>query len=381
MDAPLGIRYVDTPAVLDALCVELAGHPWLALDTEFIREDTYFPKLCMIQVAIPGITACIDTLALPRLGPLLERLHDPAVTKILHASHQDMEIFYHLSDGRLPGPVFDTQLAAPLLGGPGQASYAGLVSEILGIKLDKAHARTDWSRRPLSQEQIEYAADDVRYLGPLYLELRTRLVALGRLEWLEEDCLAVCDPARYENTPEAAWKRVRGARYLAGPQLRLLRMLAAWREVAARAENRPRGWLLRDDALLDIANSAPHSREQLAELPSVSRRAAERHGAAVLEIIRSAPAVDSPDDEAVAGTERLTDQEKSLLRRMTGLVRRKAGELSVDAAAIATRRDLLELLRGEPTSPLLSGWRRTVIATELLDLLPDEARNRIRASD
>ncbi len=377
MDAPLALQYIDTSAALDALCAELAGHPWLALDTEFIREDTYFPKLCMIQVAIPGITACVDTLVLPQLDPLLERIHDPAITKIFHASHQDMEIFYHLSAGRLPGPVFDTQLAAPLLGAPGQASYASLVSDMLGVTLDKAHARTDWSRRPLSKEQIQYAADDVRYLGPLFLELRDRLVARGRLEWLQEDCLAVCDPRRYDNPPETAWKRIRGVHDMTGAQHRLLRALAAWREITARAEDRPRGWLLRDDALVDIARVAPQSREQLADLRSVPRKAVERYGAALLEITCSVPAGDSKaGDSAFAGGERLTDQEKSLLKRMTELVRRKAAEHSIDPAAIATRRDLLELLHGRRAAPLLKGWRQDIIGADLLKLLPAGTRDR-----
>lgn len=367
MDAPLALRYIDTTAALDVLSAELAGHPWLALDTEFIREDTYFPKLCLIQVAVPGITACIDTLALPRLDPLLERIHDPAITKIFHASHQDMEIFYYLSGGRLPCPVFDTQIAAPLLGAPGQASYASLVSEMLGVTLDKAHARTDWSRRPLSKEQIEYAADDVRYLGPLFLELRDRLAARGRLEWLQEDCLAVCDPARYDNPPETAWKRIRGIHDMTGAQHRRLQALAAWREITARAEDLPRGWLLRDDALLDIARVAPHNREQLADLRSLPRKAVDRHGATLLDIVRSVPTDDS--DAVFSGGERLTDLEKTRLKRMTELVRRMAAENSIDPAAIATRRDLLELLHGKRVSPLFKGWRQGFIGAELLKLL------------
>lgn len=369
------LGYVDTPDALDALCAGLAGQPWLALDTEFIREDTYFPKLCLIQVAVPGITACVDTLALPHLDPLLTLIHDPAVTKVLHASHQDMEIFYHLGNGHLPAPVFDTQLAAPLLGLPAQASYASLVSELLGVTLDKAHARTDWCRRPLSQAQIEYAADDVRYLGPLHLALRDRLAALDRLAWLEEDCALVSDPARYEHPPEVAWKRVRGAQYLTEAQHCILRALAAWRETTARAADLPRGWLLRDDALLDIARVAPRTREALEALGTVPHKAAARYGATVLELVARVPAAADPEAPPYAGAERLTTAQKTLLKRMTDLVRRTATELTIDPAAIAARRDLLELLvEGGGTSPLLRGWRRAVVGEALLALLPAAAR-------
>ncbi len=370
MDAPRALQYIDTRAGLESLCARLAGHDWLALDTEFIREDTYFAKPCLIQVAVPGITACVDTLALPDPGPLLARLLDPEVTKVLHASHQDMEIFYHLCDGRLPAPVFDTQLAAPLVGLAGQASYASLVSEVLGVSLDKAHARTDWSRRPLSPEQIDYAADDVRWLGPLFLELRRRLVALDRLEWLEEDCAAISDPARYANPPGDAWKRIRGAVQFNGSQHQMLRALAAWRETRARNENRPRGWLLRDDALLDLARLLPSSQAELEAIRTLPPKTAARHGPALLDLAREARTGAADDGATPPDTERLSDEEKKTLKRLGERVRRKAAELSIDPAAIAARRDLLALLHGDPAAALLRGWRRGVVGEELLTLLP-----------
>lgn len=370
MDAPRALDYIDTRAGLETLSAGLAGHDWLALDTEFIREDTYFARPCLIQVAVPGITACVDAIALPDLEPLLARILDPKTTIVLHASHQDMEIFYHLCDTRLPSRVFDTQLAAPLVGLPGQASYAALVGDLLGISLDKAHARTDWSRRPLSPEQIEYAADDVRWLGPLHLELRRRLVGLGRLEWLEEDCAAISDPARYANPPEDAWKRVRGAIQLNAAQHCVLRALASWREVRARNENRPRGWLLRDDALLDIARLRPSTRAELEAIRTLPPKTAARHGPALLELVETAAgtAIDGETDHAAA--ERLSDEEKKSLKQMGERVRRKAADLSIDPAAIATRRDLIALLRGDHAAALLKGWRRGVIGEELLTLLP-----------
>ncbi len=374
MDAPRALHYIDTRAGLESLCAQLAGHDWVALDTEFVREDTYFAQPCLIQVAVPGLVACVDTIALPDPAPLLERLHDPALIKVLHAGHQDMEIFYHLCDGRLPAPIFDTQLAAPLAGLAGQASYAALVSEVLDVRLEKAHARTDWRRRPLSPAQIEYAADDVRYLGPLHLELRSRLVALGRLDWLQEDCAALSDPARYANPPEDAWKRLRAAVQLNGGQQRVLRALAAWRETRARNEDRPRGWLLRDDALLDIARLQPSTPAELAAIPTLPPKTAARHGAALLELVRTAVAASAAAGDAdTPGADRLSDEDKKLLKRLGDRVRRKAAELAIDPAAIATRRDLLALLHGETEIALLQGWRRGVVGEELLTLLPTGA--------
>lgn len=364
------IAYVDTDASLDALCRALDGHPWLALDTEFIREDTYYPRPCLLQVATPDVTACIDTIALSSPTPLFTHLDDTTVTKVLHAGHQDMEIFTCLRQGHLPAPIFDTQIAAALLGWPGQSSYATLVRDVLDVALDKGHARTDWSRRPLSPEQLEYAADDVRYLGPLYLELERRLVAQGRLAWLHEDCAALSDPSRYDNPPEQAWRRVRGIRYLTPPQQAILCALTAWRETTARDRNRPRGWILRDDVLLEIARRAPRQQEQLQEVPAIPRKALERHGKTLIEIVRDARVGDDSDPGEIISLDPgpPTAAEKSLLKRMTQLVRSRATELSIDPGAIAARRDLVDLMQGRPPAQLMQGWRRDVIGSELIRL-------------
>jgi ribonuclease D len=171
---------------LESLAAQLREHGWFALDTEFIREKTYWPKLCLIQVATPLRLACIDPLPRDSLEPLLDVLDDRSVTKVLHAAEQDLETFHHLS-GRMPQPLFDTQIAAPLLGYPEQAGYARLVESVLGVKLSKGHARTDWTERPLPADALAYAADDVRYLVPLYESLHAGLAERGRLEWLADD--------------------------------------------------------------------------------------------------------------------------------------------------------------------------------------------------
>lgn len=360
------VCYVDTPDSLRDLCDALKGHDWIALDTEFMREDTYYPRLCLLQLATSSTIACVDPLALTaaQLEPLLDILYDRSVTKVFHACHQDMEIF-HLLRNELPAPVFDTQVAAPLLGYPVQASYARLVEDLLNVRLEKAHTRTDWTKRPLSSEQLDYAADDVRYLGPLYLDLRRRLEERGMLEWLREDFAATTEPARYRSDPGAAWQRVRGTLRMSGQQLAVLRELAAWRESAAQRANRPRGWLLRDEALIEIATRMPARIEELEQIPGVSRQMVSRYGTVLLA------AVATGRDSNLAPAQRgkpaaLNPAEQSLFTRMTEATARRAAELGIDAATLASRNDLVDMIRGNEPCRLLAGWKRAAIGEELL---------------
>ncbi|MDX9741694.1 MAG: ribonuclease D [Gammaproteobacteria bacterium] len=368
ISAPLHASYIDTPEGLDDLCSALKGQPWIALDTEFMREDTYYPRLCLLQLAAPGTIACVDPLALTQaqLDPLLDILYESSVTKIFHACHQDMEIF-HLLRNELPSPVFDTQIAAPLLGYPVQASYARLVEEVLGTKLEKAHTRTDWSRRPLSSEQLDYAADDVRFLGPLYLDLRRRLEERGMLAWLEEDFTATTGPTRYRSDPQSAWLRVRGTQRMSGQQLAVLRELAAWRESAAQRANRPRGWLLRDDALIEIASRMPAGIEELQEIRGLSRQMLNRHGEALLTAIAAGRKA-SPAPTPRGRPAPLDEAEERLYTGMSQATARRAAELGIDAATLASRGDLVDLIRGNEPCRLLSGWKRAAIGEELLRL-------------
>lgn len=357
--------YVDTAAGLQTLCSALAGQSWIAVDTEFMREDTYYPRLCLLQLAAPGIVACVDPIALPQIDSLLDILYDPAVTKVFHACHQDMEIF-HLLRGDLPAPVFDTQIAAPLLGYPVQVSYARLVEEVLGVQLEKAHTRADWSRRPLTPEQIDYAADDVRFLGGLHVELKERLEARSMLAWLAEDFAATSDPARYRSDPQAAWLRVRGTQRMSGRQLAVLRELAAWREAAARRANRPRGWLLRDEVLIDIATRMPGRIEELQEIRGLTRQTLNRQGEALLAAV--ATGLKAEPAAARSRPAPLDQTEEALYARLAETTAQKAAELGVDTATLASRGDLVDLLRGNEPCRLLSGWKRSAIGEELLRL-------------
>ena len=283
------VLYLIDQSALVEFCAELRGAPWLALDTEFIREQTYYPQLCLIQVASTDQIACIDPLALPSLDPLLEVLYDPTVTKVLHAAYQDLEIFYYLR-GAVPMPIFDTQLAAAVLGYGNQMGYANLVQQILGVELEKTHTRVNWRQRPLAPEWLVYAADDVRYLRDIYRQQRAMLAARGELEGLVEHCAALADPARYQPQPQEAWRRIRDHQRLRGVQRAVLRALAAWREEQAVRDDRPRRWILHDGPLLDMARYMPADLESLAQIHGLPPATLRRHGPALLERIATARA-------------------------------------------------------------------------------------------
>ncbi len=356
--------FIDTPAELARLCAQLRGRPWLTLDTEFIRERTYRARLCLVQVASEEVVACIDTQALDDLSPLLDLLFDPATTKVLHAARQDLEIIHDLADGRVPGPVFDTQIAATLAGFGDQVGYAELVRRLLGIELDKSQARTDWSARPLDPEQLKYAADDVRHLRSVYARLRERLEASGRLAWLQDDFAALVDPETYRNDPESAWRKVRGANQLRGHQLAALRALAAWREREAAAADRPRRWVIDDAALLALARSAPIRREQLGKVRGLGEGLIRRHGSDLLDLIRAAREAGA-DAGRPPRPRPLAAAEEASVDALMALVRLQAHRHEVAAATLATRRDLEALVRGERDLPLLRGWRHGLVGDQL----------------
>lgn len=371
---------IDTPEDLTAIAAHLGRCDWFALDTEFIREDTYWPRLCLIQVATDERLACIDPLALDTLGPLLEVLHDPGITKVLHASGQDLEIFHHL-DGRVPAPVFDTQVAAPLLGFPEQAGYGTLVETLLGVRLAKGHARTDWSERPLPADALSYAADDVRYLVPLYREIRDALAARGRLGWLDAELSGLGDAERFERPPEDAWRRLKGIERLPGPGRAVARALAAWREQEARARDLPRGRILRDDALVEVARSLPRDRTQLRRVRALRGAALERHGETLLRLVAEARTQPAPDVER--GGRRpgpLDARGEALVDALSALVRLRAAENDLNPVTIAGRRELTRIATGERAADVLAGWRATLLADELDAMMDGSVALRVGAA-
>ena len=281
-DKPL---LINDASSLAAFCGQMHDHAWLAVDTEFERVNTYYPELCLVQVATDGTVAVIDPLTIPDLEPLFALLYDPSITKVFHAARQDLELFFHLR-GELPAPLFDTQVAASLLGYDEQTGYANLVREVLGVDLPKSQTRTDWKRRPLSHKQLEYAADDVIYLGQLYEILSARLVESGQMSLLEEQCRLLDRPELYEPDPESMWRKIRNreVKKFDRQSMDVIQQLAAWREVTARRENRPRKWIIKDHALVAIARDLPVDRESLSRLEGINDNILKRYAGELLAI-------------------------------------------------------------------------------------------------
>lgn len=372
-ESEVQLLYIDKPHELDELCRRLRGTPWLALDTEFLREKSYYPRLCLLQVANDDLVACIDPIRLPDIEGLLSLLYDPSVVKVLHAARQDMEIFYHLR-GTVPRPLFDTQIAAALLGYGVQIGYASLVREMLGVELHKSHSRTDWSLRPLEPEQLRYAADDVRYLRELYREQRRMLQELGRMEWLQEDFAQLEDPATYEYRADEAWSRIRGHQQLRGVQLAVLRALAGWREEQARRHDRPRKWLLRDDVLLELARRQPGNHQALARIRGLEEGTLRRRGSELLALIREARELPEEQWPRSGERSRLTTRQEGLVEALAALVRLVASESGISPASLATRRDLERLAAGEEGCAVMRGWRRQLCGARLERFLAGRSR-------
>jgi ribonuclease D len=358
-------RLIEAPAELEAALFRLHGAERLALDTEFMRERTYHPQLCLVQIATETDCLLIDPLANLDLSPLYELLQERRRLKILHAARQDLEVLL-LAGGTVPGPLFDTQIAAALLGLPAQVGYAELVARQLGHSIDKGQTRTDWSRRPLTAAQLAYAADDVHHLLTLHTELRTALIANGRETWLAEECVALEDPSLYRTDPFAAWRRLKGLNRLKPQEQAAARALAEWRENRAIESNRPRGWILADEALYAIATRAPQSPAALEEIPALPPGLVKRRGEELIALVLQARACGAP--VAAPPPRRPTAEETACANRLMQAVRDVAATLGIGAEVLATRRDVDALAYGNVSmeaSPLLRGWRRDLLGERL----------------
>jgi len=359
---------VTTPEQLDTAVFRLQGARRIAIDTEFMRERTYWPQLCLVQVASDSDCHLIDPLAGLDLAPLYAALSDRSRPKILHAARQDLEVLLN-AGGAVPGPVFDTQVAAALLGLPPQVGYADLVARQLGHSLDKGQTRTDWSRRPLSEAQLAYAADDVHHLLQLHTELAAALAAQGRAGWHDEECAALEDPRLYRTEPADAWRRLRGLGRLRPAEQAVACALAGWREQRAIASDKPRGWILSDEALYALATLMPASTDDLEQVRALPPATARKRGDELLELIRAAreSARDLPASPAPS---RPTPEQTQRIARLQQRVKDVATGLGTSPEVLATRRDVEGMVLGSPEqSPLLRGWRREVVGLQLLELL------------
>jgi ribonuclease D len=350
---------IDTADALTAFTARAERADALALDTEFMREKTYRAELCLLQVADAREAVCIDPIALD-IAPL-SAVFTSAAVKVMHAARQDLEVLFPVVG--LVRPVFDTQIAAALAGHPAQVGYAELTRRLLGVELSKAHTRADWSRRPLSPAEQEYALDDVRHLLPLRALLLETLDAKGRLSWLKEELAALANPEALRVAPEDAWKKVKGLPGLDPERQRLAQSLAAWRETRAIDRNRPRGWILDDLSLREIVMRLPRSPEALAALPEMQESIVRKCGEELLALVRDANISDPPPP--LPRRERPDPAQLALVKRLADVAASVAQELEISAEVLATRRELEKLAAGKRDVSLLRGWRLEVVGEKL----------------
>jgi ribonuclease D len=360
------VIWIEREDELAGLAHALARSGAIGLDTEFMRERTFFPGLCLLQLAAGAQIWCVDTLRCGSLDPLVPALTAPGHPKIIHSARQDLEAFY-LNVKRVISPIFDTQIAAGCIGLKPQIGYADLVKTLLDVSLPKGQTRTDWSRRPLTAAQLEYAADDVAYLNEVADRLRERLRAFGREQWVIEDCRALEDPSLYEPDPADAWRRLRSLHKLPPAVRARAKVLAVWREKTARQRNLPRGWVLDDEALFRTAESLPATPAALAATLSSRRPMSEALAEDLLEALRDSAS--GAMDTAPAADMRPTPEQKALADRLARVVDAHAAALAISAEILATRGELKALAMGSRDVAALKGWRRAEIGEKLLAAL------------
>jgi ribonuclease D len=352
--------WIDRSDELDALARTLASQSSIGVDTEFLRERTFFPKLCLLQLSAAGQIWCVDTLRVGSLDALMPALTAPGTRKLIHAARQDLEAVY-LTGKQVVSPVFDTQIAAACIGLKPQVGYAELVKTLLDVTIPKGQTRTDWSKRPLTHEQLEYAADDVLYLSAIAEELARRMTELGREHWVREDCLELEDRRLYEPDPAQAWVRLRGIGQLMPEPRARAKIIAIWREGVARERDLPRAWILSDAAIFSIAHADPRTPVALDAVQPMN----EKFAATLLDALNAASGAELDDLEPVQDS-RPTPEQKALLDRLIKIVDARAAELQVSAEVLAPRGELKALAMGRRDTHALGGWRRQEIGARLL---------------
>ena len=352
--------YISDPARLAEWLAACAPSAPLALDTEFERQRTYFAQLCLVQIACAGRIALVDTLALDNLQPLVTILAEPGRRKLLHAARQDLEVLY-FAGLRTIEPLSDTQIAAALAGFDEQIGYAELVHQVLGITLDKSQTRTNWRQRPLSAQQLHYAAEDVRHLAALDTALGERLAALGRTEWLAEECRELCAPTLIDPPVADAWQRVKGLPALDAEAFARGVALARWREQRARDRDLPRGWVLKDAEILALAAAAPASRSELAAVLADNPAFVRKHAESVLEVMRERLDEDDPARGAQSGGPP-SAAARQRAKACAARVRTRAAELGIGPSLLLTRRDIERLVAGQVPPRATAGWRAALLA-------------------
>lgn len=347
----------------DTIRNDLAGHERIGVDTEFMRESTFFAELCLVQIATDEQIFCVD----PLVDEPMRTFWETATSRtwVIHSARQDIEVIYQSSE-RMPAAIFDTQVAAGLIGYAPQLGYANLVTELFDVELPKTHTRADWSKRPLGDALLQYAAEDVQFLLPAFEILAERLDKKNRLAWAHEDSAALLDPGLYDIDPEQAIDRLKGARNLRGRRRAAAARLAAWRESEALRSNRPRQWIARDTLLIDLATELPTSIDALHNVEGLPAGLVRRRGSELLEAI----AASGNDNNNYRPPTAPNEAQKSVLKKMQTQVAECAGDLGLAAETVASKRDLSAIITGgDQESRLLTGWRQELIGDRLLELV------------
>lgn len=360
--------YISTYEELSAFCERAARFDAIAVDTEFLRERTYHPRLCLVQVATPDECVVIDVIAIDNLAPLAILMRDEGTVKVFHACSQDMEVLNYTL-GALPAPIFDTQVAAAFLGERMQASYNGMVHAFCGVTLPKSESLTDWSRRPLTPEQIEYALDDVRYLIKAYDVIMERLDKSGRASWVLDEIKPLTDRSHYVVDRRVAFKRVKRVNSLTRRQLAVARELAAWREARAEYSNIPRKWLMSDEVLIALSKRPPHDAASLRRVRG-TEQLSDADVAGALSVIARGESCPADKYPFIARAHKPASPElESVIDLMYALIRLVGERSGVATAMIASRDDLVDYVDRPQDSPLREGWRFELVGTLIDDLL------------
>jgi ribonuclease D len=363
------MRIVETNEALQAFVAELVHAPYLALDTEFLRDQTYYPRLCLIQVAAPGVEGIIDPLA-PGLDltPFYDLIRRPGIIKVLHAARQDIEIFF-LQGGVLPNPLFDSQIAAMVCGFGDSIGYEQLVQRLTGGRIDKSSRFTDWSRRPLTDRQLTYAIEDVTHLRDVYVKLATQLSEQGRIDWLDTEMDILTSIETYRLEPEDAWKRLK-MRARRPVELALIKELAAWREREAQKRNTPRGRVLKDETLYELAMQQPATEEALSSLRSLGQGfARSRSGQEIMAIVQKVLAIPKDKLPKIPRVRDLGENNSAAVDLLKVLLKMTSEAHGVAPKLIANVDDLESIAADDSADvPALTGWRRKLFGENALKL-------------
>ena len=363
------LQLISDNSALGQAISQLSGTPMLAVDTEFMRERTYHAHLCLLQLASEDVAFVIDPLSGVDLTMLSELFYDPNIVKVFHAGSQDMQILDELL-GKPVAPVFDTQVAASLLGLPQQMSLAALVKAYIDIELDKSDTYSDWSKRPLRTAQISYALDDVRYLPAIYRQMQSELKAAGRANWLDEEFKALSDPATYRDLPELLWRKIKGNSSLTRRQLGVLQQVTLWREQVAREKDLPRRWVVADEQLLDVAKRSPTNRDELSMTRGLQEKLTRSMATGLLDAVSKGLKMVEKDLPSRGSRPVKVNGFTSAMDLMQTLVHQRANENHIAASILAPNSELQALAAGQREGvSILNGWRRELIGNELLELL------------